>query len=495
MATKPPSADLPRWGTDGATQIATPPEAKKDIGWEFDTTANEGEKPPVHWLNWLKNKTYLWLKWVDENVIDNTNDQTMAGIKTIVDPIIHATNGKHLVRTIKDAPLAVTEDVNEYHEAILFLPSGAESRYSYSMAINAKYDEFDIIAVATGAGGVFTVTGDQTAKFPQASAKLGVRDSTGNDGVYTVDTVTLVTGDTEIKVVIGDNIPNATADGTIGRWRTGTGGAGDFVTILALHESLLGGFTIYRSELPLSDINGVAFGGTVLTIEPPPSIVNIEIALGMRSGAAADQFQIFGTGVDPQVDEDYSTKKYVDDTASDHISRTGDTMDSGADLTFQDGGEPTGLPATPGATGAASKEYVDSEIADSLNSIVFDSTLSGTLTLSTTLTDIPGASISISENGKYAIYATFDVSVDSTDNTKLIECNITVDAGTRIAALIVSQHSSGVMRITLPGLQFIEVLDGSDTFKLQARIQSAPASGNTIINVATTSIMAIKISE
>lgn len=41
------------------------------------------------------------------------------------------------------------------------------------------------------------------------------------------------------------------------------------------------------------------------------------------------------------------------------VDLAGDTMDSGADLTFAGGGEVLGLPATPSATGAASKEYVD----------------------------------------------------------------------------------------------------------------------------------------
>lgn len=45
------------------------------------------------------------------------------------------------------------------------------------------------------------------------------------------------------------------------------------------------------------------------------------------------------------------------------VAKAGDTMDSGADLAFQGGGEVTGLPATPSATAAASKEYVDTQSA------------------------------------------------------------------------------------------------------------------------------------
>ncbi len=52
----------------------------------------------------------------------------------------------------------------------------------------------------------------------------------------------------------------------------------------------------------------------------------------------------------------------------DKISRTGDAMDNGANLTFAVGGEILGLPAIPSATAAASKEYVDTQnIATNLN--------------------------------------------------------------------------------------------------------------------------------
>ncbi len=50
----------PRWATDGAAQIDIPVSGKKDIGFEFDVPGNEGEKPPVHWFNWLFNRIFLW---------------------------------------------------------------------------------------------------------------------------------------------------------------------------------------------------------------------------------------------------------------------------------------------------------------------------------------------------------------------------------------------------------------------------------------------------
>lgn len=55
----------------------------------------------------------------------------------------------------------------------------------------------------------------------------------------------------------------------------------------------------------------------------------------------------------------------------------GDTMDSGADLTFSGGGEVLGLPATPSATGASSKEYTDSQ--DALKVAKAGDTMTGAL--------------------------------------------------------------------------------------------------------------------
>jgi len=50
-------------------------------------------------------------------------------------------------------------------------------------------------------------------------------------------------------------------------------------------------------------------------------------------------------------------------TADHYVLKSGDTMDSAANITFAGGGEVLGLPASPSATGAASKEYVDGLIS------------------------------------------------------------------------------------------------------------------------------------
>ena len=59
-----------------------------------------------------------------------------------------------------------------------------------------------------------------------------------------------------------------------------------------------------------------------------------------------------------------SSKEYVDTEVARKIDRTGDAMDLNANLTFSGTGEVLGLPATPSATAATSKEYVDTHIAD-----------------------------------------------------------------------------------------------------------------------------------
>ena len=67
-----------------------------------------------------------------------------------------------------------------------------------------------IVAVDQGQK-TFTVDGDQTARITDF---IYISGSTGNDGVYSVDSVTLDGGDTVITVL--EAIPDATVDGIIG---------------------------------------------------------------------------------------------------------------------------------------------------------------------------------------------------------------------------------------------------------------------------------------
>ncbi len=57
----------------------------------------------------------------------------------------------------------------------------------------------------------FTIAGDHTAEIG-AGDRVTVRDSTGNDGGYTVISVALNGADTDVEVA---NIPDATADGVM----------------------------------------------------------------------------------------------------------------------------------------------------------------------------------------------------------------------------------------------------------------------------------------
>jgi len=59
---------------------------------------------------------------------------------------------------------------------------------------------------------VFTIQGDHTSEI-EAGDTVTVRGSTGNDGIYTVDSVALNGSDTDVGVTA--DIPDATADGVM----------------------------------------------------------------------------------------------------------------------------------------------------------------------------------------------------------------------------------------------------------------------------------------
>jgi len=71
-----------------------------------------------------------------------------------------------------------------------------------------------ITAVGTGAGGSFGVAGDHTAEFA-AGTEFTVTGSTGNDGTYTVASVSESGGTTTIVVEADQTVSNATVDGSV----------------------------------------------------------------------------------------------------------------------------------------------------------------------------------------------------------------------------------------------------------------------------------------
>lgn len=53
--------DYPRWATAGGADVVEPNEGRKDLGFEEDDVADEGE------FNWLHRTSYRWARWLDES--------------------------------------------------------------------------------------------------------------------------------------------------------------------------------------------------------------------------------------------------------------------------------------------------------------------------------------------------------------------------------------------------------------------------------------------
>lgn len=86
-----------------------------------------------------------------------------------------------------------------------------------------------------------------------------------------------------------------------------------------------------------------------------------------RAAAVADSITDGVTDVAPSQNAVFDALALKADDVN-VVKLAGSTMDSAASITFAGGGEVLGLPATPSATGAASKEYVDAQIAASSGS-------------------------------------------------------------------------------------------------------------------------------
>lgn len=75
-----------------------------------------------------------------------------------------------------------------------------------------SFVDADSITAVDTSNNIFTVSGDKLTRYFQGSY-LEVFDSTGNDGTYKVEDVSLVSGSTEITVE--ENISDSTADGSL----------------------------------------------------------------------------------------------------------------------------------------------------------------------------------------------------------------------------------------------------------------------------------------
>jgi len=92
-------------------------------------------------------------------------------------------------------------------DTIVEFATGSVAHYTYTIADKV----YSIIGVNTGTK-TFTVAGDHASDFAVGS-RIRVNDSTGNDGLYTVTSATLVGGDTEITV--DESVASAIADGSV----------------------------------------------------------------------------------------------------------------------------------------------------------------------------------------------------------------------------------------------------------------------------------------
>jgi hypothetical protein len=110
---------------------------------------------------------------------------------------------------------------------------------------NTNCTLFAIIAVNQGTK-TFTVAGDQISYLP-ATGVATVSGSTGNDGIYTVVSATLIGGNTAI--IVSQAIPNATADGTIS-----AGGIDDILQII-VQQVEEPPFNPMLYQAPIFDVN------------------------------------------------------------------------------------------------------------------------------------------------------------------------------------------------------------------------------------------------
>ena len=153
MATKP--TDTGEFATNAvyATGPATGDDNKvvPDAGHKTDGHLPD-EFPTAEFLNWLENNSHLWKKWIDENVIDNINAQTVGGAKTFTDmALIQHSLASTLLRALSGTE-GDAIGVNEYRDVLLpevahdsevlgaKLETVNAKQYRYALAIGAKYD-------------------------------------------------------------------------------------------------------------------------------------------------------------------------------------------------------------------------------------------------------------------------------------------------------------------------------------------------------------------
>lgn len=144
--------------------------------------------------------------------------------------------------------------------------TGVDKTYSYTISGG----DFPIIGVDTVAK-TFTIVGDHTALYV-AGERVGVIDSTGNDGFYTVTSAILLLGNTVIFV--SEAIPNAVADGDI------------YLDRLPICKGPSGGLFHFSTEVV--ELNGVT---EVQKLQDMYGIGTLEQTLGGSSGTGTMNYK------------------------------------------------------------------------------------------------------------------------------------------------------------------------------------------------------------
>lgn len=114
---------LPRWATDGGSQVVEPSEGKKDTGW------NPDERPPAQYFNWLLTVAYSWFNYLSLRLLATVGLAADTKL-TIASGVITPTQGNHTVEnqgggSTDDLTNIVTTNLDEGRLLILRTYNGA----------------------------------------------------------------------------------------------------------------------------------------------------------------------------------------------------------------------------------------------------------------------------------------------------------------------------------------------------------------------------------
>jgi len=111
---------LPRWATNGGTQIVEPPSLVKDRGW------NTTERPPAQFENWLLNLLYQWTQYL------NAPDKIELG-DDLDDTEVEAVTPR---LTVEPVAIADYTCIGKFKDARLWI-RGEGSTSAFAITVNA----------------------------------------------------------------------------------------------------------------------------------------------------------------------------------------------------------------------------------------------------------------------------------------------------------------------------------------------------------------------